>query len=159
MTKVLSIETLKVVEKALVLLPTKSNKLLLQWKGPYTGVEQFRTNDFKIQEGNKLKSFHANLLKRYIEREEENTGLLEMVSVAVLDSNLSSEEGCEDAPDDLLTTPSAKGSEAPEDIMISDDLTEEQRHGVSAFLNEFPDVFTDRPGLTNLIEHEIRTTT
>lgn len=80
-----------------------------------------------------------------------------MVSFAVLDSNLSSEEGCEDDPDDLLTTPSAEGPEALEDIMISDDLTEEQRHEVSALLNEFPYVFTDRPGLTNLIEHEIRT--
>ena len=36
-------------DKVLVLLPTNSNKLLLQWKGPFTVIERVRGDDYKVQ--------------------------------------------------------------------------------------------------------------
>ena len=86
--------------KALVLVPTKPNKLLLQWKGPYRVVEKFGTNNYKIQIGHKLKSFHANLLKQYVEREEKAENMLGMVSVAVVKTNQHDEESFKDDSDD-----------------------------------------------------------
>ncbi|GFR87729.1 zinc finger protein [Elysia marginata] len=50
-------------EKVLVLLPTDSNKLLMQWKGPFKVVATVRVNDYRINMGEKVKTFHANLLK------------------------------------------------------------------------------------------------
>ena len=48
---------LKQGERVLILLPTKSNTLLMQWKGPY---------DIENNKGGKgngrLKTYHANLL-------------------------------------------------------------------------------------------------
>ena len=63
---------MKVGEKVLVLLPTSSNKLLMQWKGPYEIVATLGKVDYKIDMQGKVKTFHANMLKRYIDRAEFN---------------------------------------------------------------------------------------
>ena len=43
----------------------------MQWKGPYEVSAVVGTNDYKVKIKDKLKVYHANLLKKYIEREEE----------------------------------------------------------------------------------------
>ncbi|GFO02544.1 gypsy retrotransposon integrase-like protein 1 [Plakobranchus ocellatus] len=62
---------LSVGEKVLVLLPTDSNKLLMQWKGPFEIVATVTINDYRINMGGKEKTFHANLLKGYIARDQD----------------------------------------------------------------------------------------
>ncbi|GFO27105.1 Zinc finger protein [Plakobranchus ocellatus] len=56
-------------EKVLVLLPTDSNKLLMQWKVPFEIVATVGINDYRINMRGKEKIFHANLLKGYIARD------------------------------------------------------------------------------------------
>ncbi|GFN90024.1 gypsy retrotransposon integrase-like protein 1 [Plakobranchus ocellatus] len=46
-------------EKVLVLLPTDSNKLLMQWKGPFEIVATVGINDYRINMGGKEKTFHT----------------------------------------------------------------------------------------------------
>lgn len=60
-----------------MLLPTKNNKLELAWRGPYVVLEAVGQCDYKIKVGNRTKLFHANLLRRYVDREptEEATGM------------------------------------------------------------------------------------
>ncbi|GFO14865.1 Zinc finger protein [Plakobranchus ocellatus] len=58
-------------EKVLVLLPTDSNKLLMQWKEPFEIVATVGINDYRIYMGGKEKTFHANLLKGYIARDQD----------------------------------------------------------------------------------------
>ncbi|GFO21313.1 Zinc finger protein [Plakobranchus ocellatus] len=58
-------------EKVLVLLPTDSNKLVTQWKGPFEIVATVGINDYRINMGGKEKTFHANLLKGYIARDRD----------------------------------------------------------------------------------------
>ena len=65
---------LKVGDKVLLLLPTEHNKLLLKWKGPYSVVRGFNDNDYQVQIDDKVKSFHINMLKRYVEREPVQAG-------------------------------------------------------------------------------------
>jgi len=45
------------------------------------------------------------------------------------------------------------------DVKINLDLTEEQKAEVMEILEEFKDVFSDVPNLTNLGEHSIKLTT
>ncbi len=74
---------IKVGDRVLVLLPRKANKLLLQWKGPYAVVETMGHYDYRIEVGGKIKTYHANLLKKYVERSvSPDETLLGMVSVA-----------------------------------------------------------------------------
>ena len=44
----------------LILLLTERNKLLMQWRGPYT-----------VEMGSKTKTYHVNMLKKYISREPD----------------------------------------------------------------------------------------
>ena len=57
-------------EKILLLLPTEHNNIELQWKGPYSVVKKVGNLDYQIQMDNKVKTFHINMLKRYVERTE-----------------------------------------------------------------------------------------
>ena len=149
---------MKVGEKVLILLPKKANKLLLQWGGPYPVVERFGKCDYRVQVGKKLKTFHANLLKRYIEWDQVDTQVNGHVSVAVLEP-YDNESDDDDDKEILWTSPSAVSQETPTDVQISEDLNDSERQEVRNLVNEFPDVFTDKPGLTDLLEHEIKTTT
>ena len=53
-------------DKVLLLLPTDSTKLLLQLKGPY--VEAVNRMDYKIDVNDVVSTYHANMLKQYVER-------------------------------------------------------------------------------------------
>ena len=50
-------------DKSLILLPTKTNKLLMGWKGPYEDVEKLSPLDYRIKIGRKVKTIHINMLK------------------------------------------------------------------------------------------------
>ena len=63
---------LKAGMKVLVLLPTDDNKLLMQLKGPYVIKEKINKFDYRIDVSGKERVYHANLLRRYIERGKES---------------------------------------------------------------------------------------
>ena len=67
-------KTFEIGEKALVLLPTDRNKLLLQWRGPYEITQVISGQGYGISVDGREKIFHANLLKRYITRGEVSVG-------------------------------------------------------------------------------------
>ena len=98
-------------------------------------------------------------MKKYVERPESKNNILNTASVAVLYLEQNGEERYDDDPEELLNTPGKDAFETPDLVKLSDDLVTEELREVSALLLEFSDVFTDSPGLKNLIEHEIRTTT
>ena len=66
--------TFEAGEKALVLLPTDRNKLLLQCRGPYEITQVISGRDYSVTVNGREKLFHANLLKRYVTRGEANVG-------------------------------------------------------------------------------------
>lgn len=59
----------------LVLLPTASNKLLAQWKGPYEVQEKVNDLNYFLLVDGHPKRFHINMLKQYY-RPEAATGCL-----------------------------------------------------------------------------------
>ncbi len=67
-------KNIRVGDKVLLLLPTDRNKLLLHWKGPFDGIELVGDVDYKIKfPTGKVKTFHANMLKKYYERQTESS--------------------------------------------------------------------------------------
>ena len=60
-------------DKVLLLLPMDTNELLMQWKGPYEIMSRCgKDNDYQIEVNKKVKTFHANMLKKYIERADQD---------------------------------------------------------------------------------------
>ena len=59
--------------KVLLLLPTDTNKLLMQWKRFYEIMSRYaKGNDYRVEKNKKVKTFHANMLKKYIERADQD---------------------------------------------------------------------------------------
>ena len=150
---------MKVGDRVLVLLPTDNNKLLLQWKGPFKIVKKLNRVDYQIDMQGKCKTFHANLLKLYMERDHSDNRVSVLLSSPTLRCVSASVVDCVgEQNDDLLDIPVSEVTEGPEDVEIGSDLLPEQRKKVGEGLNAFPDVLTDLPGMTNILQHDIQLT-
>lgn len=139
-------------DKVLLLLPTDSNKLLLQWKGPYEIVEVVNRMDYKVDVNGVVSTYHANMLKQYVERQDMTSHRLLHVETGSVDEN----DDTEDFPLDDYAFPTAKQPESYKEVSISDNLTSEQRLEVEALIEQYPDVLTSLPGCTNRIQHDIK---
>ena len=162
--------TFDVDDEVLILLPTDNNKLLMQWKGPFKVEEVMGVNDYKVRIRGKSKVYHANLLKKYIRRDDSiaaGVGILiagdhdDMIgvemggSVAVIEPG----EGDEDQTIDdegLLDIVSCKSKENYRNVNVGENLSEEQKLQLSAEMLKNEEIFTDVPGSTSLETHHIR---
>ncbi|XP_069106410.1 uncharacterized protein [Argopecten irradians] len=128
---------LEVGQKVLVLLPTDNNKLLLQWKGPFNIVEVVNQMNYKVEAGGKVKVYHVNLLKHYVERkdskEQDETnneaGSAGDIAegIAVIEAEDAVDCGAVD-DENLLELVNFSVKENFKDIQISEDLTEGSDH-------------------------------
>ena len=174
---------LKPGDKVLVLLPTESNKLLMQWKGPYEIISAVGINDYKVRMGRKEKTLHINLLKRYIQREEEGVASAgkcgketmcagegdviegtpneqceedETICDVICSVAVIEEETVEDnSNDDLAELGSWRQKESAKDIVFGRQLTETQIRDLESLVDNYSHTFTDLPGNTTLAEHRI----
>ena len=153
---------LKPGDKVLVLLPTSTNRMLMQWKGPYVIIEKQGPLDYRIDTEGKPKTFHINMLRLYTEREPlktlENDALAE-ASVAIIyieqtaDSEISQSESSE-----IPVVHSVIQTVTVENVNLNPNLPADQKTEAMEILNNFPDVFTDLPGRTDLIECDFKLT-
>ena len=56
-------------DKVLILLPQNGNNLFMRYQGPYSIQKVANDNNYVCQIGKKLKTYHANLLKKFEERQ------------------------------------------------------------------------------------------
>lgn len=124
----------------------------MQWKGPFTIVEKVGKVDYTIDMCGKLKTFHANMLKLYVERESD-IDILGIAGVAVVDI-----EDEDDGNETLVDSPREARKEGSIDVTVSAELTDDQCNDVHVLLDEFSDVLSDLPGLTTLGVHQIKLT-
>ena len=54
--------------------------------------------------------------------------------------------------------PAYTSKESVSDVQVCNDLSHEKKAEIQELLNEFSDVFSDVPGTTNIVEHEIKLT-
>ncbi|KAG8187741.1 hypothetical protein JTE90_015611 [Oedothorax gibbosus] len=139
-------------DRVLVLAASRPNKLAVQWVGPGTIESQLSDTNYVVKLPGRTEKnhiYHVNLLKPYHQR-EENVNLLigdEVIS-DVNDSDLE------------IPYPSANPNIFDfEDIARSSDLferyTEEQIEQLGRLLGSHRSIFSNEPGRTDLIEHDI----
>ena len=139
-------------DKVLLLLPTDSYKLLLKWKGPYEVVEVVNRMDYKIDVNGVVNTYHANMLKQYVERRNELSHCL--LSAEAIES--VDDDDIEEFPLNDCTFPTAKKPESFRDVSISNTLTSEQCKEVETLMKQYPDVLSSLPGRTDQIQHDIK---
>ena len=119
-------DSLKLVQEELILLPTDSNKLVMQWRGPYTVESHVGANNYRIKMGSKTKTYHVNMLKKYIAREPKvdvvHTSNKDDVTIAV------TRVIYQDTDPELGEVPDLEGhhqKEAVRDVKLGEDLSED----------------------------------
>ncbi|GFO24248.1 Zinc finger protein [Plakobranchus ocellatus] len=144
-------------EKVLVLLPTDSNKLLMQWKGPFEIVTTVGINDYRINMGGKEKTFHANLLKGYIARDQDTsqatteerppTSSLATPAASVTVIEDLGGEHFNDSYCEALPELGGWGSKKTvNDLKYGDELTLDQRRQLKEVAVTYSSIFSDRSG-------------
>ena len=123
---------LDVGDLVLVRIPGMAHKLSESWHGPYPVVEKLNAVDFRVDVGKgRHKVLHLNNMKKYWEREEE---VMRLTVVA------------EDFDEDVDVRTKIGG--------VCDDFEVEE---VDKLVEEFPDVFSNLPGKTDVCTMVIRT--
>ena len=150
-------------DKVLVLLPTDHNKLLMQWKGPFEVSAVVGLNDYRVRVKGKESVYHANLLRKYFEREDP----VSVGAVAVeTNTNICKNEHVESEVEevdpvdsiDFLEIGGYVAKESVNDVTIGDNLSHEQRAEFMDLANGFESLFTEAPGTTSLAHHHIKLT-
>jgi hypothetical protein len=129
-------------QKALLLMPSSPYKMEATWTGPVMVVRVVDDYNYEVQLENRKQIFHANMLKPY----DDGSSPIGMVISADDESN----------DDELPTTVETGDDSNMEGVFnIGNQLTDVQRKRLLALLAEFHDVFTERTGRTQLVEHNI----
>ena len=122
----------RVGDQVLVLVPTSECKFLAKWQGPFEVVEKMGPVNYKVRRPGRRKGeniYHVNLLKPWHEPEP--------VPLPALFTCLSSQGSAE--------------------VPIGEDLSPSQRQDVRELLGRFQDRFSDLPGRTTVLRHDVIT--
>ena len=150
-------------EKVLVLLPTDHNKLLMQWKGPFEVSSVVGLNDYKVKVKGKEKVYHANLLKKYFEREEttvEGAVAVGTDATSIDDAvdRAATVDEAEEEEVDFLELGGYVAKESIEDVATGPNLTDEQRTEFTSLAKQFTNLFVEAAGTKDLVQHHIKLT-
>lgn len=115
----------------LVLLPSSITKIKTEWKGPYKVVETIGKTTYRLQIGpRQFQSYHINLLKTWLGPPPVTT---------------------------YLAHPATPRECTLEQLVVNDQLSPSQKNTLLDIFLSHTSLFSDRPGLTTLVEHCIET--
>lgn len=160
---------LKPGDEVLVLLADSTSKLLVAWSGPYPVFERRNKVNYLIDEKGTPKLYHINLLKKYHSRSQstqpqiiderppsvnEVLDPIQSVHLCVVEDT----ETCYE--NDLPVTPDGKVDPVllpleVKDPELSPHLTREQGMQIKELIDSFINFFSETPGCTFLIKHDI----
>ena len=124
-------------DEVLILLPTSSNKLKAEWKGPYKVKRKIGAVNYEIETVGKRRStkiYHVNMLRKW--HTPHGTSFFEEVDL-------------EYDTDDGETIPELpRLNENGGKVKISSKLSEKQKEEMELLLEELNDVSQDKPGRT-----------
>ena len=144
-------KNIKVGDKVLVLLPTHRNKFMMEWKGPFLVVDEPYPNDFKILMNKKKRTYHVNLLKKYILRETETDPVI--VSAVINHVDFTSEE---DDSVELPTLSNQDSNAINESSTVSQiHLSTEKNNQLNQLIEEYKEIFSNQPGCAKIEQHRI----
>ena len=142
-------------DKVLLLLPTDTKKLLMQWKGSYEIMSSCgKGNDYRAEENKKVKTFHANMLKKYVKRadhhgaQQQNSDNNQVMSCDVCTGVIGGNEDLSVNDEEMMELANCHQKETAQDVKLGIELSNEH-------LGKTYKAFSDIPGKTDMIEHKI----
>ena len=119
----------------LLLLPTQHNKLQLEWQGPFKVFGGIGANTYKVLVEAKTKIIHANVLKKYVHREEP------VVVATVVYEDVDTPETTTNS----LPSCPLGSKESYLDVATGEELSPEQQTSMKSLLHQYRDIWTDVP--------------
>ena len=142
-----------------------TNKLLMQWKGPYEIMSRCgKGNDYQVEVNRKMKTFYTNMLKKYIERADQDGAPQQNSSdnqVMFCDVYTEIIRGNEDLgvnDDEMMELADCHQKETVQDVKLGIEQTKTQQQEMMNTLARHKEVFSDIPSKTNMIKHKIEFT-
>ncbi|GFR81445.1 Pol polyprotein [Elysia marginata] len=142
----------------------------MQWKGPFEVVATVGVNDYRINMVGKVKTFHANMLKGHIARDQDihNAAVEEgpptsssAISAAASLTVIEDIDGEHFDDSDCKTLPELGGwgsYETVNDLLYGSQLTPDQRRQLEEITSSYSSIFSDRPGTMSTEEYRIELT-
>ena len=145
-------------DKVLLLLPTDTNKLLIQWKGPYKIMSRCgKDNDYRVEVNKRVKTFCFNMLKKYIERADQdgapqqNSDDNQIMSCDVCSEIIRGNEDLSVNDDEMMELANCHQKDTVQDVKLRVKLTKTQQEEMMSTLSRQEEVFSDIPDKTNMI--------
>lgn len=139
-------------EKVLLFLPLRKFALQAKYQGPFEVLEKKSDVNYVIATPERRKDkrlVHVNLLKEYIDRDNQGVGLLVAPVKELCNSEITGidlrEPGVKLNNSNVLYDPTIKTSH----------LLQEQRLDIHCLLGEFEDLFADVPRRCSLVTHDV----
>ena len=133
-------------DEVVVLAPDSTNKVYSRWRrGKVTKVLSPHSYLVELEDGGR-RHIHANHMRKFIARAQP---------VGIMSDDKSFGKIC--FPPTLVTNNELLPSERIDKSSL-EHLSNDQRHQLLLIVNEFSDIFTDKPGLCTALQHEIQTT-
>ena len=131
-------------DMVLLLKPEKRNKMQMAWQGPYSIETRVNECDYRVRIGDKLKVYHANMLKPYETRAIVATAAIVIEESDIeVDDNEYEEIGV--TKDHGIHLVPLQQTESVSDVKISDTLSKEQKENLTEAIKGSHSVFTDIP--------------
>ena len=138
----------KTGDKVLVLLPTSTDKLTCKWQGPGDILRRVNDVTYEVNINRRISKLHVNLLRAWHEREFIQN--LPQVNVTMIADPYQEEYELLPGLDD-----DENNENGPE---IGCCLSIQQRADLSHLISSYADVFSEKLGKTDLIQHVIKLT-
>jgi len=133
-------------DTVIVLDEEATGKLCKRWHGPATVVRVKSTHSYLVDMGDgRIKHVHANKMRKY--------------NVRVQSCNVISD--CDEDFGRVLVPANVSSKILPSSVVDNDKvahLSDDQQKQLLQLLDEFAECFDDKPGLCDVIEHQIRVT-
>ena len=137
----------------------------MQWKGPYEIMSSCgKSNDYHVEVNKKVKTFYANMLRKYIERADQdgapqqNSDGKQIMSCDVCIAILGGNEDLSVNDDEMMELANCHEKETVQNVKLGDKLTKTQQEEMMNTLSRHEEVCLDIPGKTNIIKHKIELT-
>ncbi|XP_064465312.1 uncharacterized protein LOC135376767 [Ornithodoros turicata] len=137
----------RVGDRVMILRPCRQNRLQVQREGPVEVVTVLSDTNYAVRMNGRrkeLRVYHCNLMKPYRERQA-------IVSMALG----SSDEICAEMPLSIGEISSTTVDRVVNVAVDSSQVNEKQLNELRDLLGRFQDVFSDKPGRTSLVSHDI----
>lgn len=119
----------KLGDKVLLLLPTSSNKLVAEWKGPYEVVRKVNKVDYVVRIGDHERMYHINMLRPFHERIEAQA-----------------------VPEEIGLVQDCVEIDSP---CINNNLTGNQHNSIKRVIDKHTSLFSDVPGAISGVNYKI----